>query len=62
MIRRVRRNGEEANLRIIGSPDFFLTITRCAKAYLHVGLSSAQPDVTDQHIVEFYRVITARDL
>src|SRR5208282_6615585 len=58
MVSRVSRNSEETNLWVIGGLDFLLPIADKAKAYLHVGLASTQPNIADQHILKFNCLVT----
>ncbi len=59
VVGRVSRNREEANLRVVGGFNFLLAISCKAERHLHVGLAAAQPDIADQHVVEFQRLKTA---
>ena len=42
---------------IVGSLDFLFAIAHAAEPHLHIGLTAAQPDISDQHIVEFDRLM-----
>ena len=51
------RNGIETNLGKIGSLDFLVGIAHDAKAHLHIGLPAAQPDISDQYVMQLDRLM-----
>src|SRR5690348_3549402 len=62
VIRRMSRDREEANLRVISGFNFLFSVARGAERHSHIGLSTAKPNISDQYVVEFYSFSTARDL
>ena len=58
VVGRVRRNREEADLRVVGGLDFLIAISCRAERHLHVGLASTQPDISNQHVVKFDSFMT----
>ena len=55
MVGSTLRNRVETNLGKIGSLDLFISIAYSPKAHLHIRLSAAQPDISDEDIVKLDR-------
>ena len=51
------RNRVETNLGKIGGLDLLFSITHDAEAHLHVGLPTAQPDISDQNVMQLDRLV-----
>ena len=52
-------DGEEANVGVVGRLDFFICVLGEPKRQAHVRLATAEPDIADEDVVQFNRLMTA---